>query len=507
VKRKESDRIKWKYLAMMGLFFVVMIGLRVYFDMHQHRAMVADRIEFLADEVHGRFNDALNDVQKRYTAIGSHYFNSGYFNELVAHRERRYLEDLLSEDYATLRRLDPDLYVMHVFDPGNVTILRMHKPQSYDDNLTQERPAVVLTNRTRKPHYSFETGKNGITYRITLPIVAPDNRHLGVLEFGIEPEYFVRYLKERYAIEAEVLVRSETMAQLSYETDFKKVKGYSVVMADPLYGTLSEEEHLQVVQNPGHALLYKNGRTYIVLGDLLLRDIGNQPVAKILVAEEITAFIRTSRTSLNLVNGINVLIALGMMLVLYLGFERYVSALQQSDLRGEAWYRRSMHYKNQAETDGLTQVFNRLYFNRILEERVAAEQRSAMVLLDIDHFKQINDTYGHVAGDRILIELAERLRHFFRHGDRIVRWGGEEFIVVMEESNLEQAREKAEALRRWIAAAPFADGITVTISGGVARMGDGENATAFLQRIDALLYRAKSGGRNRIVCEEEPSAG
>ena len=164
-----------------------------------------------------------------------------------------------------------------------------------------------------------------------------------------------------------------------------------------------------------------------------------------------------------------------------------------------------------AVTDPLTGLFNRRYMERhlgTLVEKSAGRGKSLSVLiLDIDYFKSVNDRFGHDAGDDVLREFADRMRTCVRGIDLACRHGGEEFVVVMPDTDLSVATMVAERIRRKIAGDPFpvqrgTRSIEVTISIGIAARTDpNEDATAFLKRADEALYRAKRDGRNRVVAD------
>jgi two-component system cell cycle response regulator len=164
-----------------------------------------------------------------------------------------------------------------------------------------------------------------------------------------------------------------------------------------------------------------------------------------------------------------------------------------------------------AVTDPLTGLFNRRYMERhvgTLVDRAAARGKSlAVLIVDIDYFKAINDSYGHDAGDDVLREFADRMRTCIRGIDLACRYGGEEFVVVMPDTDLGVAAKVAERIRRQIAGQPFvidrgARKIEVTISIGIsARQGPDDDAIAILKRADEALYRAKRDGRNRVVAD------
>lgn len=155
-----------------------------------------------------------------------------------------------------------------------------------------------------------------------------------------------------------------------------------------------------------------------------------------------------------------------------------------------------------AVTDRLTGVWNR----RRLEEAAAIEiaradryhTRASLLMIDLDHFKRINDRLGHAAGDAALVEFCSRIRRNIRESDSLARWGGEEFIVLAPSSRLSEAVEVAEKLREAVSGAPFAGGETITASIGVAEHLPGERFDTWVRRADAALYQAKHNGRNRV---------
>jgi diguanylate cyclase len=164
------------------------------------------------------------------------------------------------------------------------------------------------------------------------------------------------------------------------------------------------------------------------------------------------------------------------------------------------------HEQALASTDPLTGVANRLVFEQHIAESCLRAARSgapsSLLVLDIDRFKQINDSFGHAAGDRALRIVAEQLRAGLRSDDLLARYGGEEFVVVLADADGEAAMRTAESLRRRIENLGFHGQqrpVRITLSCGVTMLrGDDTPETAF-ERADGALYRAKRGGRNR--CE------
>jgi two-component system cell cycle response regulator len=164
-----------------------------------------------------------------------------------------------------------------------------------------------------------------------------------------------------------------------------------------------------------------------------------------------------------------------------------------------------------AITDALTSLHNRRYMEShlgtLVDEAAARGKPLSLLILDIDYFKSVNDNFGHDAGDDVLREFATRVRKSIRGIDLACRYGGEEFVIVMPETDLHVAGMVAERLRRSIAGEPFAvnkgtNRIEVTISIGLSTLElKGEPVADVLKRADTALYRAKHDGRNRVVAQ------
>jgi diguanylate cyclase (GGDEF)-like protein len=157
--------------------------------------------------------------------------------------------------------------------------------------------------------------------------------------------------------------------------------------------------------------------------------------------------------------------------------------------------------------DGLTQIFNKRYFLETLEREIARSHRyrreMSLVMFDIDHFKKINDSYGHLAGDYVLKHLAQTVKTRIRREDCFARYGGEEFAIVLPEIDGLNAKPFAEKIRQLVEGTEFKfenTNIPVTISMGVATLDmDSTEPQALIKRADERLYEAKSSGRN-CVC-------
>lgn len=167
--------------------------------------------------------------------------------------------------------------------------------------------------------------------------------------------------------------------------------------------------------------------------------------------------------------------------------------------------------ENLSTRDGLTGLFNRRHFSATLDHAFSHSSRYlrplSMAIIDVDRFKDINDTFGHQAGDAVLAEVAKRFAQSVRASDYLARYGGEEFVVLLPEAHLDDAMKFAEKLRQAVAAAPapIAGGaeLPVTVSVGTASLAHSQftSAAEMIAAADAALYRAKRNGRNRVEAE------
>ena len=153
--------------------------------------------------------------------------------------------------------------------------------------------------------------------------------------------------------------------------------------------------------------------------------------------------------------------------------------------------------------DTLTNIYNRGFFNRKLESKIKSSKRYgtnfSLILLDIDHFKKVNDTYGHNAGDTVLIKIAQTIKDNLRDDDLVARWGGEEFVILLPHTELNGALLLAEKLRIIIENSSILPQQKITSSFGVGIYTNKESQTSFFEKIDNALYLAKANGRNCVV--------
>ena len=173
--------------------------------------------------------------------------------------------------------------------------------------------------------------------------------------------------------------------------------------------------------------------------------------------------------------------------------------------------RRFREARQLADLDALTGLHNRRYFHETLARECARahryERKLSLIVFDLDDFKDVNDRIGHLAGDAVLAEAAERVRDVVRTADIACRVGGDEFAVILPESSLEDADQLYRRIQNAISSRPLGQGGKLFLSAGVAELRAEDDPVAFFQRADDALYRAKEAGKGRVVSANSPRLG
>jgi diguanylate cyclase (GGDEF)-like protein len=183
--------------------------------------------------------------------------------------------------------------------------------------------------------------------------------------------------------------------------------------------------------------------------------------------------------------------------------ERYLFSFSDvTDIEDERKY-----YEEMATHDNLTGIYNRFYFidatKRELKASIRDKRNLSLFMIDIDHFKSINDTFGHDVGDIVLKEFVNVIKNRLRESDILARWGGEEFIVTLPSTTIEDATRLAESLRKSIQDTLFSEIEHLTCCIGVSKLNDNDTIDTMVKRADLGLYEAKESGRNCVKVVDE----
>jgi two-component system, cell cycle response regulator len=337
----------------------------------------------------------------------------------------------------------------------------------------------------------------------------------------------VRSLARLKMMTDELRMRAVTSREIGIESPERDAvadagKGGSVLIVDDrklsaerLVAMLADEQDADIEVDPSEALFHAAERSY----DLLIVSLGLENFDGLRLCSQLRSLERTRNVPILAIadadNSARLLRGLDIGINDYLARpidKNELLARVRTQIRKKRYTERLRDNVQMsiemAITDALTGLFNRRYMEShvgtLVEQANARGKPLTVLVLDIDYFKSINDSWGHDAGDDVLREFSIRIKKSIRGIDLACRYGGEEFVVIMPETDMAVATMVAERLRRRIAGEPFpiqqgARNIEVTISIGIAALAHNEDAAAVLKRADQALYRAKRDGRNRVV--------
>lgn len=412
---------------------------------------------------------------------------------------RKTLLEKLNGFYTILKKFN--IFYVTFYYPNGKVFLRMHKPYKYGDNIYKKNNSISFLNR--KNFSNIVTGiiyNYPIFYNSKLIANVQTSISFNVLKqeltklFNSDYEYIIKkdfisnfslrsgqkvfiqsdisnnfFYEENSLKQARSRIKSQTIHQINMllrdkiknRLDLKKSFAVSVKLNGKYYVVtfLAISPNAQYSPNIGYLISYKKDNTYEIFGSIFIQNLffGN------------------------------------IIIILILIFIYYV--LQMND-----------KLKLIASTDKLTKLLNRNKFYEITNNEIDRAKRYkrplSVVMFDIDHFKRINDTFGHNIGDYVLKTLSKIIKENIRKQDWAFRWGGEEFIVLLPETDIDGAYIAAEKLREAVEEYIFDKVGRVTISLGVATYNeeiDKNNIESFINRVDEALYKAKESGRNKVV--------
>ena len=415
----------------------------------------------------------------------------------VRQGDRETLMRELYWQYQIKRRENPHLDILHVHDANNITLLRMHQPGQYGDDLSDLRPMIAEGNHLQATRSGFEIGKNGISYRIATPI-QDEEGHLGMLEMGVNITYFTERLARIFGVQVATIFDASAMEAYLGQHGSEGL----LAIADNAYAfaPISPQMQLaaqQAMRNSDSLVPFDyQGQRYVAHKVFSIRNYEGQPVGTVLVLADVSEQVGQIR-QYTLWSSLGWLSLLGLLL-----FGQYqIFSRMQNAIHRLAFY------------DSLTKLPNRSLLMDRIEQTLLSSSRSgqylALMFIDLDNFKQLNDNHGHHLGDVLLQQVAARLRSCVRISDTVARQGGDEFVVILDELGKErgEAQARAAAVAEKILAAleqPYQleDGLahhcTASI-GIVLSLGEGMQLDELLKQADIAMYQAKAAGRNQLA--------
>ncbi len=425
---------------------------------------------------------------------------------------RKELYTQLLPKYKTLQRYGLRQLQFHL--PKSVSFLRLHKPHSFGDSLKGIRYSIDLVNETKKVARGFEEGRIFNGFRNVYPLFYK-GEFVGTVEISFSIDAIAKTLEQNKQNFYGLLIKKNLVQQKVWKEN-RKYYLESLLSKDYLWDkkafsslqhytdtrmfldelrsiekTLQKHAAKKLDANKSFLLPCSTKRKNYVIVFLVLKNIAHKPVGYIVKLERNDFFAQTKHfdaTTLLLTMVSNFILVL--LLFLFLKTERDAK---------EALILRSNY-------DPLTNLLNRRGFETSYKTAFTSHKRKkapfSLLFLDIDHFKKINDTYGHDIGDIVLKKLAQILKSNLRESDIIARWGGEEFVIVLNDTSAKAAKEVAQKLRKAIENFSEKPLPKFTISIGVTDGSFEKSLDELVKEADTALYEAKKSGRNKVVVYE-----
>ncbi len=508
-------KYKKELLYSFLLFLMLVSGTYFYFftsqqkELKEYEKIVIQENKTLLETVRKEMNrqcDTIFDIKINQPHVLQILNEANNQKKRDAARQKLY--KLLKPTYILLQKNGIRQFHFHL--PGSISFLRFHKVDKFGDSLKGIRYSIELVNKTKKIVRGFEEGRIFNGFRNVYPLFY-HGKFIGTVEISYSIRALAEVLsngKDSYyglLISKRVVDRKVWSENRHYYLPSLLSQNYlwDKEAFRMLYGN-NEKKFLDTLQNMEKSLrpkiqkilqrhdesflipLHFKNRNYIAIFQLL-KNIESKPVGYITTLKENNVIaLRISQDKQTLFISYIVIFIFTLFFFLFLKSER--------DIKEKLSF--TSNY------DPLTKLLNRrgyeISFKALLQSHKRNPRPFALLFLDIDHFKKINDTYGHNIGDKVLQKLAELLQEGLRGSDIIARWGGEEFVVTLDNTDANNAKNVAEKLRRSIERYNDKNLPRFTISIGVIQADEHESLETLIKKVDTALYKAKKSGRNKV---------
>lgn len=512
---RNSLRLKASFLLPLA---AVLIGLMLAFAWLVHDKTDSDIANSIENTMQG-VDTMLEHQQSEHVSM------LGAISHVIMHDERL-TRALASQDRARLlelagpifTRIKEDHKISHLYfhTPERINILRAHRPDHHGDKIDR------FTLREAQAKGTHSTGLElGLMGTFTLRHVEPwrndDGRVIGFLELGMEIDNIFHSIKAFYQTDLYLLVHKRLLDEKQWK-DGMRMSGKNPewgLLPTAVISNINSAQELpdtfveQVSQQTDgqHSKFRLHYRDHLhEAAPLPIRDVNGRDIGDLWVLIDIQRAIDHGRELATFASSIAALLGALLFILFYRQVNRMEGELQS-------------YHDNLLEVathDGLTGLYNRKSFDSILASEISRAQRYgrplSLLLLDVDNFKEVNDTYGHPAGDQVLEELAFDLSRNLRQHDHAARYGGDEFAIILSETSLSNALHLAERIRRSIERHNYIireeTVCKVSLSIGVASCSKRQPCSqeSLLHNADQALYLAKYAGRNCVRTHHKNSS-
>jgi diguanylate cyclase (GGDEF)-like protein len=508
--KKQNFFNKYYKLAIISVILIFLIFINFNYNKK------VEEENFFLDKSLNRLQQEVNLILNTYEIAADAVFNNiinrdeiksimyyGWRFENRRDNYRSFLEYKIKPLYQDLKNYH--IRQLHFHFKDGTSFLRMHRPNTYGDNLFGVRESIEYVNTEKKKFVGFEEGRIFNGYRYIYPLEY-NNEHLGSVELSLSFAGVTELLKNNFGGAKTFIIKNKLIEETVFKEEQKNYRTFSILenysydneiyekLISPdnkislkLIREINKKNEKEIVKkaalNRSFIVSAKVNSNYYTGSFISIRGIDDQHKAYLISYQENDSLKFINRNFIDTII-ISILFLIMTIILLTIVF------LNNNKLRFLA------------HNDQLTEVSNRHHLTAILKKEYERKQRYnsifSFIIFDIDHFKLINDNYGHDTGDKILKEMSDLVRRNIRQNDYFGRWGGEEFVIIAVEIDLDSAFKFAEKLRKEIENHNFIKNENITASFGAAEINSAENIDDLIKRADDALYRAKRNGRNRV---------
>lgn len=510
--------MKTKYVRMSLFIFIVLLfanTLRISNEINNYNN---SELESLQNEL----QIIIHDMKKVSDSIFDNMINTPKVINIFkyAHnadkkeqeRYRKQLYHLLRTKYQKFTNYG--IQQLHFHLPNNESFLRFHSPDKYGDNLTGIRQSVMYVNKHKKPIMGFEEGRILNGYRFVYPLFDDKKNHIGSVEVSSSLLSFKRQFQDNKHLHLDYILNKEVVEKKVFQSQQKNYIPYSLSNKFLIQTTLAKyndkyckEDQKLIKSLVNSDLKLDNNKIekkhYSKVIDFTMYSTFFIPLLNDFSGDKVGYTVIFGKSNYTKYFAMSVIISYVGIFVLsiLIGYILYQSkkSLDEIEIKKQL--------KQETLTDQLTKFGNRKAYYESLNEQLELFHRYgtifSVILYDIDFFKSINDNYGHKMGDKVLVQMCDMIRNHVRKNDGLFRIGGEEFIVILPQTNLEHGVLFADKIRNAVQNdLKTIPEKTITVSAGVAEVKQGDTEDSLFTRVDQYLYKAKNSGRNQVVYEK-----
>ncbi len=513
VGKDQPVRLKLSFLLPLALVFLALIITFTFLTFNRTQQQISNLTRQTISGITSMFNQNILENSSMLEAVSRAVLRNKEIEAAFIAKDRSHLLSLSTSLFDELSR-DHRITHFYYHSTDRTNLLRVHKPQRFGDKIN--RFTMLEAESIRSTSSGIELGILGtFTLRHVTPWYDSNQKLIGYIELGMEIDSILDSIEQFYCTTLYMLIAKkylnkdqwiEGMEMIGHKNDWDLLHQFAVTNLRE--GKLLPDGFIRQYANPetvaqgGFKLTYNNRNHRVI--SIPIDDKGKRNVGSMWVIIDTEHEISKSNRLILL----STAVATTLGTVLLVLFYRLVSSIE-SELKKHQRTLRQI-----ATHDGLTGIYNRRSFDTIIVSEFERAERYnrdlSLLIIDIDHFKLVNDKYGHIAGDSVLKELAAKLSGRLRSNDHLARYGGEEFVIILPETPLDMAHLFAERVRTSVGEKDFEVGnnltAPVTISIGISSFpAQSKTVKELVHFADNALYEAKETGRNR-VCDFKPDS-